>query len=83
MVKYLRLSYWSCWLIWPFFNPVKFPEIVFHNGCIVRDVAGCGTSGTIYRHCQMGADNDDEISQGVNYWRWIQIKIVKNSETTT
>ena len=36
-----------------------------------------GTSDTIYCLWKMGADYDDDITQGINYWRWIQIKRVK------
>ena len=31
----------------------------------------------------MGGDYNDDIAQGVNYLLWLQIKIVKNYETTT
>ena len=45
-----------------------------------------GNSGAIYRYCRIGARYDDEISQGVNYLCWIQIKRVKqiyNNDTDT
>ena len=65
------------------FKPMKIPEIVCHDGCIVRNGVRGGTNGTFYCRWQMGADYDDDIAQGINYRRWIQIKRVKNSATTT
>ena len=63
------------------FKPVKIPEIICHDGCIVRDGVRGGTSGTIYCHWRVGADYDYDITKWVNYWRWLQIKRVKNSAT--
>ena len=56
------------------FKPVKLPENVYHYGLIVRDGVQGGTSSSIYRLWNMGAEYDDEISQGVNYSNWLQIK---------
>ena len=36
-----------------------------------------GTSGTIYCFWHMGANYDDDITQGMNYKRWFQLKRVK------
>ena len=38
------------------FKHVKLPEIVCHDGCIVRYGIHGGTSGAIYRRWHMGAD---------------------------
>ena len=56
------------------FKPVKLTETVYHYGLIVRDGVRGGTSSSIYRRWNMGAEYDDEISQGVNYSNWLQIK---------
>ena len=59
------------------FKHVKLPEIVCHDGCIVRDGVRGGTSGGIYCRWHMGADYYYYITQGMNYWRCIQIKKLK------
>ena len=56
---------------------MKILEIVFHDGCIVRDGFWGRNSGTIYRLWHMGAYYDDEIAQGMNYRCWLQIKRVR------
>ena len=65
------------------FKPVKIPIIFCHNGCIVRNGVRGVTNGAFYSHSQIGADYDDDILQGINYRRWLQIKRVKNYATTT
>ena len=65
---------------------MKIPEFFCHGGLILRDGVLGGTSGTIYRRWQMGADYDDDIAQGMNYRLCIQIKRVKkicNNNTET
>ena len=61
---------------------MKLSGIVCRYGFIVRDGVLGVTSGAIYHLWQMVADYDDLISQGINYWSWIQIKRVKKSATT-
>ena len=51
------------------FKPVKLPEIIFRDGCIVRYGVHSGTSGAIYCHRHMGDDCDDDIAQGMNFQR--------------
>ena len=51
------------------FKHMKLPEIVCRDGCIVRGGVWRGTIGTIYCFWYMGADYDDDITQGTNYQR--------------
>ena len=62
------------------FKPVKLPEIVCRDGFIVKDCVRGGTSGAIYCLWQIGDDYGDDSVQGMNYWLWLQIKIVKNPQ---
>ena len=43
----------------------------------MRDGVQGVTSGAIYFQFQMGNEYNSEISKGMNYWRWLQIKRVK------
>ena len=56
---------------------MNIPDIVCHDGFIVWGGFRGGTSGAIYFHWHMGDYYDDDISQGMNYRRWLQIKIGK------
>ena len=49
----------------------------------MRDGVWGVTSDTIDCRCQMGAEYDGGISQGINYWLWLQIKRAKQSRTET
>ena len=62
---------------------MKLPEIVCHDGCILRDGFWGGTSDAIYQLWHMVADYNDDISQRMNYQHWLQIKEFKNSATAT
>ena len=44
------------------FKPVKLNETVYHYGLIVRDGVRGGTSSSIYRRWNMGAEYYNEIS---------------------
>ena len=59
------------------FAEVKIPELVRHDGCLVRDGVRGGSSGAIHRRWLPGADYDDDIFDSMKYGRWIQIKRVK------
>lgn len=59
------------------FKSVKIPEIVRHDGCVVRDGVRGGSGGAIYRRWQIGSDYDDDIFMGQKYRRWLQIKRIK------
>ena len=65
------------------FKPVKIPENIFHDGWIIGDGVQGGTSDSIYCHWQIGAECDDDITQGINYQRCIKIKEWKKSATMT
>ena len=41
----------------------------FNDGCIVRGGVRGGTSGAMYCRCNIGGDYNDDIPQGMNYWR--------------
>ena len=61
------------------FKPMKLPEFFWHDVFILMDGIQGGTSGTLYRLYQMGADYYDDIAQEMDYWRSIQIKRLKKN----
>ena len=64
------------------FKHMKLPQIVCHDGCIVRGSVRGGISGTVYFFWYMGADYDDDITQGMNY-SIVPIKNSKENSVTT
>ena len=59
------------------FAEVKIPELVRHDGVIVRDGVRGGSGGAIHRRWLQGGDFNDNIYDSIKYGRWIQIKRVK------